>query len=189
MKPPVTLTTPRLRLRPWRDEDIAPFAAMNADPRVMEYFPALLSQAETEAMVGRIRAYFAEHGYGLWAVEELNGAPFIGYVGLNTPRFDAPFMPTIEIGWRLAFEHWKKGYAREAARAALASGFEELALNEIVSFTARINRRSWHVMKAIGMKRSPADDFNHPSLPAGHSLERHVLYRMTRAEWEQMRKT
>jgi RimJ/RimL family protein N-acetyltransferase len=189
MKPPVTLTTPRLRLRPWRDDDIAPFASLNADARVMEHFPALLSQAETEAMVARIRAYFDEHGYGLWAAEELHGAPFIGFVGLNTPRFEAPFMPAIEIGWRLAFDYWGKGYAREGARAALGFGFENLGLDQIVSFTAAGNRRSWRVMEAIGMKHSPDEDFNHPFLPSGHPLERHVLYRITRQEWEQMRKT
>jgi RimJ/RimL family protein N-acetyltransferase len=176
-------------LRPWRDDDVAPFAAMNVDSRVMEYFPAVLSQAETHAAVARIRDYFAQHGYGPWAAEELGGAPFIGYVGLTTPRFEAPFMPAIEIGWRLAFEHWGKGYAREAARAALGYGFESLGLDQIVSFTATGNRRSWRVMEAIGMKRSLDEDFNHPSLPAGHPLERHVLYRINRPEWEQMRKT
>src|SRR6266404_6500987 len=123
MTHPAILLTPRLCLRPWRDEDLAPFAALNADPRVMEYFPAILSQAETEAAVSRIHAYFDQHGYGLWAVEVLHGAPFIGYVGLNTPRIEAHFMPAIEIGWRLAFEHWGRGYAREAAKAALNFGF------------------------------------------------------------------
>jgi ribosomal-protein-alanine N-acetyltransferase len=189
MKTPVSLTTPRLRLRPWLDEDIHPFAALNADPRVMEHFPAVLSLAETEAGVARIRAYFAEHGYGLWAVEVLDGAPFIGFVGLTTPRWDAPFMPAIEIGWRLAFDHWGRGYAREGAEAALAFAFGDLGLDQVVSYTATTNLRSQRVMQAIGMTRSPAEDFDHPFLAAGHPLERHVLYRITRTEWEQMRKT
>src|SRR4051812_43011287 len=171
MPSPISLTTPRLRLRPWRDDDIAPFAALNAYPRVMEYFPATLSLAETEAMVTRIRAYFAEHGYGLWAVELLQGAPLIGFVGLNTPRFEAPFMPAIEVGWRLAFDHWGKGYAREGARAALSFAFKNLGLNEVISYTATTNQRSQRVMSAIGMKRSPAEDFNHPLLAPGHPLE------------------
>jgi RimJ/RimL family protein N-acetyltransferase len=189
MKPLQSLTTPRLLLRPWRDEDMAPFAMMGADPRVMEYFPALLSEAESDAAVARIRAYFDEHGFGLWAAEELGGAAFIGYVGLSTPRFEAPFMPAIEIGWRLAFEHWGKGYAREAARAALAFGFGPADLREIVSFTTRANQRSWRVMEAIGMRRSTAEDFDHPALPAGHPLQPHILYRISRPQWEQMRKT
>lgn len=189
MKPPAILSTPRLRLRPWRDEDVAPFAALNADPRVMEYFPAVLSLAETEVTVARIRAYFDQHGYGLWAVEVVGAAPFIGYVGLSTPRFDAPFMPAIEIGWRLAFDYWGKGYAREGAAAALACGFETAGLQQIVSFTTKANRRSWRVMEAVGMKRAHGEEFDHPVLPAGHPLQPHILYRITRPEWEQMRKT
>ncbi len=184
--PPI-LTTTRLRLRPWRDDDLEPFAALNADPRVMEYFPALLDRTESDANAARIRAYFAEHDYGLWAVEELGGAPFIGYVGLSTPRFDAPFMPAIEIGWRLAFAHWGKGYAREAANAALDFGFDTLNLNQIVSFTTTANQRSRRVMEAIGMKRSAGEDFDHPMLAEGHPLRRHVLYRISCQEWEQMR--
>jgi RimJ/RimL family protein N-acetyltransferase len=154
----------------------------------MEFYPALLSREVSDAAVGRIQAYFAEKGYGLWAVEEVGGAPFIGYVGLSTPRFDAPFMPATEIGWRLSYEHWGKGYAREAASAALAFGFEKAGLAQIVSFTTQVNRRSWRVMEAIGMRRALEEDFNHPSLPDGHPLQPHILYRITRAEWDQMRK-
>jgi RimJ/RimL family protein N-acetyltransferase len=186
MHPP--LTTSRLLLRPWRDDDLEPFAALNADPRVMEYFPATLDRTESDANAARIRTYFAQHGYGLWGVEELGGAPFIGYVGLSTPRFEAPFMPAIEIGWRLGFAHWGKGYAREAAYAALDFGFGTLNLNQIVSFTTTANQRSRRVMEAIGMNWSAREDFDHPMLPEAHPLRRHVLYRITRQDWEQMRK-
>jgi RimJ/RimL family protein N-acetyltransferase len=182
-----TMSTPRLLLRPWRDDDLDPFAALNADPRVMEYFPATLDRAGSDANAARIRSYFEQHGYGLWAVEELGGAPFIGYVGLNTPRFEAPFMPAIEIGWRLAFAHWGKGYASEAAKAALEFGFSTLNLERIVSFTTTANQRSRRVMEVIGMNRSVEDDFDHPLVPAGHPLVRHVFYHIYLQEWEQMR--
>jgi RimJ/RimL family protein N-acetyltransferase len=182
-----TLKTPRLLLRLWRDADLEPFAALNADPRVMEYFPAPLTRAESEAAAARITANFDQRGYGLWAVEEQGGAPFLGYVGLTVPRFEMPFSPCVEIGWRLAFEHWGKGYAREAAAAALDFGFEILNLDEVVSYTATGNRRSWRVMEAIGMTRRPEEDFNHPALPDGHALQRHVLYRLPRTQWQKMR--
>jgi RimJ/RimL family protein N-acetyltransferase len=175
-----TLQTSRLLLRTWRDEDLAPFAAMNADPRVMEFFPRPLDRAESNAAVGRIREHFARHGFGLWAVEVPGVADFIGFVGLTIPRFEAHFTPCVEIGWRLAFEHWGRGYATEAALAVLAFGFDELALEEIVSFTTTANRRSCAVMERIGMTRSPEDDFDHPSVPEGHPLRRHVLYRVKR---------
>jgi RimJ/RimL family protein N-acetyltransferase len=174
------LATERLRLRRWRSEDLAPFAALNADPRVMEYFPALLEPAESDALAARIDAHFDAHGFGLWAVEVPSVAPFAGFVGLALARFAAPFTPCVEVGWRLAAEHWGRGYAREGARAALDFAFAELGLDEVVSFTAVANRRSRRVMEAIGMIRDPADDFDHPGLPAGHPLERHVLYRVRR---------
>jgi RimJ/RimL family protein N-acetyltransferase len=180
MTPAPTLHTPRLVLRPWREEDFAPFAAMNADPRVMEFFPRPLERAESDAAVGRTREHFARHGFGLWAVEVPGVADFIGFVGLAIPRFEAHFTPCVEIGWRLAVEHWGRGYATEAARAVLAFGFEDLALEEIVSFTTTANRRSRAVMERIGMSRSPEDDFDHPALPEGHPLRRHVLYRVKR---------
>ncbi len=175
-----SLRTPRLCLRQWRDEDRAPFAAMNADPVVMEFFPDTLSHAESDAAVDRIREHIDRHGYGLWAVEVPGVADFIGFVGLAVPRFESHFTPCVEIGWRLAREHWGRGYATEAAHAALEFGFLDLALNEIVSFTATTNRRSQAVMERIGMTRSPDDDFDHPSLPEGHPLRRHVLYRAGR---------
>jgi RimJ/RimL family protein N-acetyltransferase len=172
------ITTPRLLLRPWRDDDIAPFAALNADPRVMEYFPRLLDRSESDAQVARIRAHFDRHGYGAWAVEAPGVAKFIGYVGLGIPRFESHFTPCVEIGWRLSFEHWGHGYATEAARAALEFGFDELQLDEIVSFTVPANLRSRRVMERLGMIHSPAQDFDHPLVPKGHALRRHVLYRL-----------
>ena len=179
-----TLATERLRLRAWTADDLAPFAALNADPRVMAYFPACLDRAQSDAMVARTRAHFARHGFGWWAVEAPGVARFIGFVGLSVPSFQAPFMPCVEIGWRLAAEHWGRGYATEAARAALAFGFNDLGLEEIVSFTVPANLPSRAVMERLGMTRNPADDFEHPNLPAGHALRRHVLYRLRRSDWK-----
>lgn len=173
-----TLTTQRLSLRPWRDADLPAFAELNADPRVMAHFPNTLDRAASDALAARIRAAMAEQGYGLWAVEVRGGAPFIGFVGLARPRFDAPFTPCVEIGWRLAQPFWGHGFASEAARAALAYGFQEVELEEIVSFTALGNVRSQGVMQRIGMRRDTAGDFLHPQLPADHVLALHVLYRI-----------
>jgi len=175
-----TLRTERLLMRPWRSDDVRAFAAMNADPRVMALFPASLTAAQTEAAVARINAHVARHGFGLWAVEIPDVAPFIGAVGLMTPGFAVPFPaiePCVEIGWRLAYPFWHHGYATEAARAALAFGFDVLRLKEIVSFTTPDNVASWRVMERLGMTHDPADDFEHPALPVGHPLRRHVLYR------------
>lgn len=175
-----TIETQRLVLRPWHDDDLAPFAAMNADPHVMEYLPKRLDRAESDAMAARIRTAFDRQPFGLWAVEVKGGARFIGYVGLNTPQFEAAFTPCVEIGWRLAFDHWGRGYATEAARCILDYAFETLKLPEVVSFTVPANARSWRVMERLGMKRSPEDDFDHPKLAEGHPLRRHVLYRLSR---------
>jgi RimJ/RimL family protein N-acetyltransferase len=172
--------TPRLHLRLWRDEDLPLFARMNADPRVMEFLPKPLDRAGSDALAARIRDHFARHGFGLWAVEVSNVADFIGFVGLSVPEFEAHFTPCVEVGWRLAYEHWGQGYATEAARAALEFGFRLLALDEIVSFTVPTNRRSRGVMERIGMARAPADDFDHPALPREHPLRQHVLYRAIR---------
>ena len=176
-----TLTTARLRLRPWRDEDLAPFAALNADPRVMEHFPKCLERCESDAAVQRIRERFDNEGYGLWAVEVPGVAEFIGFVGLNAPRFEEFFTPCLEVGWRLAFEHWGHGYATEAARAALQFGFDVLQRDEIVSFTVPANWRSRRVMERLGMTHKPEQVFEHPLLEPGHPLRLHVLYRL-RAE-------
>jgi RimJ/RimL family protein N-acetyltransferase len=178
---PTELRTDRVLLRRWRPEDRAPFASLNADPRVMEYFPILLSPEASDALVDRIDAHFARHGYGLWAAEIPGVTAFAGFVGLAIPTFYAPFMPAVEIGWRLAAEHWGRGYATEAARAVLSFGFEEVGLSEIVSFTVPANVRSRRVMERIGMTHDPSDDFDHPALPEGHSFRRHVLYRAVRS--------
>jgi RimJ/RimL family protein N-acetyltransferase len=178
------IRTERLLLRDWRDSDRLPFAALNADPDVMESLPRLLSQDESDAMVQRILNHRDQHGFSLWAVEVPGIEPFIGFTGLTVPKFDAPFMPCVEIGWRLARHAWGQGYATEAALAALKFGFEDLGLASIVSFTVPLNRRSWRVMERIGMTRSPTEDFDHPLLPIGHPLSRHVLYRLQRSrDW------
>jgi len=172
------LRTARLLLRSWRDDDLEPFAALNADPDVMRWFPSTMTREQSDALVERQRALHEERGWGLWAVESPEG--FAGFVGLNEPRFEAHFTPAVEVGWRLARHAWGKGYATEAARAAVAFGFDELGLDEIVSFTTVGNERSRRVMERLGMTRDPADDFDHPLLPPGHPLERHVLYRLRR---------
>lgn len=174
------IQTLRLLLRPWRVEDLVPFAALNADPRVMAHFPGTLGCAASDALAADIQADLEANGFGLWAVEVPGIAPFIGFVGVTEPDFDAPFMPAVEIGWRLACDRWGQGYATEAARATVAHAFGPLGLGELVSFTVPANRRSRAVMERLGMTRSPADDFDHPKLPEGHPLRRHVLYRLHR---------
>ncbi len=146
----------------------------------MEYFPAALSRKESDTLASRIEAHFEQHSFGLWAVEVPNVTSFAGFIGLSVPCFEAHFTPCVEIGWRLAAEYWGLGYATEGARAVLALGFETLGIDEVVSFTAPGNLRSRRVMEKIGMVHNPADDFDHPALPEGHRLRRHVLYRMAR---------
>ncbi|TXH37168.1 MAG: N-acetyltransferase [Rhodospirillaceae bacterium] len=181
--PDGVIQTSHLLLRSWRDSDLPAFAALNNDPRVMEFMPKLLSREESDAMAARIRMLMAIQGFGFWAVEVPGIADFIGFVGLHRPSFEAPFTPCVEIGWRLARAYWGKGYATEAARAALAHGFTALGLNEIVSFTVPANRRSRAVMERLDMTRDPAEDFDHPVLAVGDPLRRHVLYRLTREKW------
>lgn len=175
-----TLTTDRLILRPWRAEDRAPFAAMSADPEVMRYLMPVADRAASDAIADRLAGHIEEHGFGFWALEAPDVAPFIGITGLIHVGDDMPFAPAVEIGWRLAREHWGKGYASEAARASLAFGFDQLKLDEIVALTVPANSRSQAVMKRIGMSRDPADDFEHPRLADGDPLKSHVLYRITR---------
>ena len=184
-----TLRTERLVLRPWRDDDRAPFAAMNADPEVMRYFQRPLDRGESDALVDRIRARFADDGYGLWAVEVPGTAPFAGFVGLSRPVFAAHFTPCTEIGWRLARPYWGRGYATEGATAALDFAFRHAGLSEVVSFATVGNARSHRVMRRLGMTRAAADDFDHPALPEGHPLRPHVLYRAKGADWLESRPT
>ncbi|WP_447918059.1 GNAT family N-acetyltransferase [Achromobacter aegrifaciens] len=173
--------TPRLVLRQWRAADREPFAALNQDPRVTEYLLPLNAQ-ESDALADRLAAGIDEHGWGFWAVEAPGVAPFIGFVGIKPLAASLPFAPGVEIGWRLAQRHWGKGYAGEAARAALRAGFEQVGLDEVVAFTATGNLRSRAVMDRLGMRADP-DGFDHPAVPQGHPLRRHVLYRIGREDW------
>jgi RimJ/RimL family protein N-acetyltransferase len=169
------LRTERLILRRWKESDRKPFAHMNADPRVMRFMPGLLTEAESDAMVIRIEAHFDQHGFGLFALEH-NGV-FLGFTGLAVPAFAAAFTPCVEIGWRLCAESHNQGFATEAAREVLRHAFETLALREVVSFTVPSNTPSRRVMEKLGMRYE--GEFDHPRLPGGHRLRRHVLYRIT----------
>lgn len=171
------LRTKRLLLRPWHSEDREPFAAMNADPRVMEYFPSTLTRAQSDAGANSIEAHFTGHSFGLWAVEIPGLTSFAGFVGLAVPGFETAFTPCVEVGWRLGAKYWGRGFATEAARSALSFGYETLRLSEIVSFTAPMNTRSIRVMERVEMIRDPLGDFDHPRIPEGHPLRRQVLYR------------
>src|SRR5690606_4543985 len=163
--------------------DRVPFAVMNRDPAVMEYFPAPLSRAESDAFVDRIEAAFDHDGFGLWAVEVAETGELIGFTGLSRAEFPAHFTPAVEIGWRLARPAWGHGYATEAARAVLAYAFDKLGLDDVVSFTAVPNLRSQAVMRRLGMCHDRADDFDHPRIADGHPLRRHVLYRLSAHRW------
>ena len=169
--------TDRLLLRQWRDSDKEPFSALNADPRVMEYFPSILSKTESDSVADRCKSLIADRGWGFWAVELKESKRFIGFVGLHVPSDDLPFSPCVEIGWRLGYEHWGKGYATEAALTSLYVGFQLLMLDEIVSFTAVSNLKSQAVMKRIGMAMT--ETFEHPALPKESPLRQHCLYRLT----------
>lgn len=175
---PSPLSTDRLILRRWQTSDRKPFAAMNRDPQVMEYFPALLTPIESNRTIDRVEAHFDAHGFGLWAAELRRNKEFIGFIGLSIPNFEAPFMPSVEIGWRLAATHWGKGLATEGARAVVCHAFAFLKLPALVSFTVTENARSRRVMEKLNMTHDPAEDFDHPRLSAGHPLRHHVLYRL-----------
>jgi RimJ/RimL family protein N-acetyltransferase len=175
--------TERLLLRAFIDSDREPFARLNADPRVMEHFPHRLTREESDDLVDRIGLRWVEDGLGLWAVERRADRTFLGFTGLARHRFEAPFMPAIEVGWRLAAEAWGHGYATEAARESLRFGFEDRGLEEILSWTVPANVRSRAVMERIGMTRDPLGDFDHPNVPADSPLRRHVLYRLSRSDW------
>jgi RimJ/RimL family protein N-acetyltransferase len=197
------LSTSRLILRQWREADRSAFAQLNDDPTVMEYMPRRLSRDESDAAAARLAAALETRGWGCWAVEVKStavksgalkssgfegtaanaGTPFIGFVGLSVPSFEAHFTPCVEIGWRLAKEHWGYGYASEAAAASLRFAFDHLKLEQIVAFTVPLNKRSMRVMERIGMSRDPAGDFEHPKLPPGHPLRPHVLYRVNRTTY------
>lgn len=169
------IRTERLLLRPWKPEDFEPFCDLNADPDVMHHFPSTLTSVQTAAGWERAQAHFDRHGWGLFAAE--HKGVFIGYIGLFHVPFEVHFTPAVEIGWRLAKEHWNRGLASEGARACLDFGFSKLGLKEIVAFTTPGNLASIRVMEKIGMRRDPRGDFEHPRVAPGHPLRRHVLYR------------
>jgi RimJ/RimL family protein N-acetyltransferase len=178
----IEFETDRLRLRQWRAEDFEPFAQMNADPRVMEFFPAPIAREASDASIERWQSQLRERGWSNWAVELQEGGAFIGFVGLSVPRAKLPFMPCVEIGWRLAFDHWGNGYATEAAMGSLGIAFQRLHLPEVVSFTTIHNLRSRAVMERIGMRDTGAN-FEHPACPPGNRLRLHCLYRVRSTEW------
>jgi RimJ/RimL family protein N-acetyltransferase len=179
----VPLKTKRLILRDWKAADREPFARVNADSRVMEYLGEPLARKQSDDLADRIETHFRTHQFGFCAAEMIETGLFVGFIGLAVPMFEAAFTPCVEIGWRLAVEYWGRGLATEGAREVVRYAFEELKLLELVSFTTVGNRRSRRVMEKLGMTRDPAEDFDHPKLPAGHPLRRHVLYRMTRERW------
>lgn len=172
------IQTDRLILRHWRDTDREPLAAMNADPRVMEFLPSALTRAESDAKVDGYISDQAAHGFCFWALEERATGAFVGYTGLRPIDFNAHFTPAVEIAWRLPVPRWGRGYASEAASASLDYAFHVLKLDEIIAITAPANRRSRAVMERIGMTRDPNDDFIHPALPPDHPLQPCVLYRI-----------
>lgn len=172
------IETPRLILRQWKGADKRQFARINSDPKVMEFFPAPLTRSQSDALVQKIQAHFRKHGFGMYAAEFKSNHTFIGFIGLNLPSFRAHFTPCVEIGWRLSPEAWGQGLATEGALALLQYAREVLRLHELVSFTVPVNVRSRRVMEKLGMSHDPADDFDHPQLPPGHPLRKHVLYRL-----------
>lgn len=174
------IETDRLILRRWRQTDVEPFAAINADPRVMEFYPSTLTIQQTADRMSRVEEKFERDGFCFWATELKSSRELIGMVGLNIPDFEAHFTPCVEVGWCLKFEQWGKGLATEAALASIKYGFETLQLVEIVAFTTRENHRSRRVMERIGMKYDPTGDFLYPKLPTDHPLAPHVLYRVSR---------
>jgi len=181
------IKTCRLYLRQWQKTDLEPFSKMNSDRDVMEYFPKLLSKEESDAMASKCQSLIEERGWGIWAVSLKDSGTFIGFVGLHQPQYDFPFNPCIEIGWRLSKEFWSYGYATEAANAALKFAFEELKLNEVVSFTSKINKRSQLVMQRLKMKNTEKD-FYHPAFEVTDPLSEYALYKITQKEWIEDRK-
>ncbi|HHL32877.1 MAG TPA: N-acetyltransferase [Desulfobulbaceae bacterium] len=183
----IELETDRLKMRQWKKDDRPLFAALNADPVVMEYFPAVLDKSESNAMAERIQQLISRRGWGFWAVEEKTSHAFIGFVGLHVPTAELPCSPCIEIGWRLMREFWGKGYATEAARAALQVAFKQLDIEEVFAFTPVGNARSRAVMERLHMENTQ-QNFEHPAIPEGHLLREHVLYRLSWERWHDWRK-
>ncbi len=180
---PIELRTPRVLLRQWKDSDIDAWAAMNADPEVRRFFPAVLNRDEAQAEADRIRASITQRGWGMWAIEVPGVHLFAGFVGLNVPGYEAPWMPAVEIGWRLAPAAWHRGYATEGATAALAFAFAHLELPQVVAMSVTTNTPSHSVMERIGMVRDAAADFDHPRVPPDWPLKRHLLHRISLEQW------
>ncbi len=178
----IEFETERLFIRQWKPSDREPFAVLNADPRVMAFFPSTLTRSDSDAMADRCQSLIEERGWGLWAAESKATQEIIGFVGLHIPIPELPFSPCVEVGWRLAFQHWGKGFATEAARGALRVGFELLSLPEIVSFCAVQHFKSRAVMARLGMRESGS--FEHPSVPIGSMIRQHCLYRLSRVHWK-----
>ncbi|HEY2811175.1 MAG TPA: GNAT family N-acetyltransferase [Rhabdochlamydiaceae bacterium] len=178
------IETDRLILRQWKEEDLAPFAAINSDPIVMEFLWKCMTEGETAAMIEKIQRHFQKYGFGLFCAESKATSECIGFIGLAVPDFEAHFTPCVEIGWRLASQVWGQGLATEGARAVLKAGFEKYGLQEIVSFTVPANKRSISVMEKIGMKRDLKGDFHNPKVSIEHRLSLHVLYRITKEQYQ-----
>ena len=179
----IEFETERLRARQWRDADCAPFAALNADPRVMQYFPARLDRAQSDALLLELSYHLVDNGFGIWAIEEKSTQALLGAVGLQIPSPDLPVFPCVEVAWRLGHDHWGKGFATEAARGALAVGFGQLGLPEIVAFTPVGNARSRRLMERLGM-RDTGQSFEHPKVPEGSPLRKHCLYFLSGKTWK-----
>jgi RimJ/RimL family protein N-acetyltransferase len=179
----IELETSRLKLRQWRREDRPLFAKLNADSTVMEFFPSILDEKESNEMVNKIQSLISKRGWGFWAVEKKDKGQFIGFTGLHVPTAKLPFSPCVEIGWRLAKEFWGKGYATEAANAALNLAFEQLKISEVYSFASVGNLKSIALMERLQMVNTHKN-FDHPSIPKGHSLKEHVLYKLPREQWK-----
>jgi len=177
------IKTERLLMRHWRDEDLALFAKLNADADVMEYYPKILTTTESDAMADKISTLLNERGWGFWAVEQSSDRSFIGFVGLHKPLYELPVTPCVEIGWRLAKNFWGKGYATEAALAALEYAFQQLDLTQVYSFTSVSNYKSRSVMERIKMKNIHKN-FEHPIIPIDHPLREHVLYKINQCDWQ-----
>jgi len=178
----VELRTDRLILRQWKKEDFPLFAKINADPVVMEYYPNILREDESNAMANKLEALISERSWGFWAVETIKEHKFVGFVGLHKPTYELPVTPCVEVGWRLGREYWRNGYATEAAEASLNFAFEELGLNEVYSFTPISNKKSWSVMRRLNMEDT-GNNFEHPMIPENHPLREHVLYKITKTQW------
>jgi len=178
----IEFETSRLRLRQWRDQDFKAFAKMNADAKVMEYYPSIITSEQSDELADKIQERIKENGWGFWALELKSTNTFIGFTGLNEPSYDLPVTPCIEIGWRLARKHWGNGYVTEAARKCLDVAFESLKLSTVYSFTSIQNKKSEAVMQRLNMLNLE-QNFEHPIIPIGNPLREHVLYKITKLEW------